>query len=100
MMPTSAHQEHHELVEDLDKACEADDVACIRRLLTTTSLEGKDATSAFDDQHSVSVLRCLLENGADADSIVLHNKSLSLDQLKVSAEFGFDFKSKGHLILQ
>ena len=99
-MLTSAHQEHHELVEDLEKACEADDIACIRRLLTATSLEGKDATSAFDEQHSVSVLRCLLENGANADSIVLHSRELSLDRLKACAEFGFDFKSKGHLILQ
>jgi hypothetical protein len=90
----------HQLVNELNLACDADDVPSTRRLLATTPLEKKDFTYAFANEHSVSVLRCLLEHGADADHIVSNERSLTLEHLKACAEFGYDVKSRGHLILQ
>jgi hypothetical protein len=89
-----------QLNRELKSACEAEDVTHVRQLLTTTILGSSDATAAFKPSLSVPVLRCLLEGGADADSIVTKRRPQSLEQLKLLAEFGYDVRSKGHLILQ
>lgn len=93
---------YHELVRELDLACDADDLAHIRQLLTTTSFKRGDITGAFDEPQSVHVLLCLLEYGANADAIAASSciYVLTLDHLKACAEFGYDIKSKGHEILQ
>jgi hypothetical protein len=93
---------YHELVRELDLACDADNLPRIRQLLTTTSFKSRDITGAFDESQSVHVLRCLLEHGANADYIASSTRLrvLTLDHLKATAEFGYDVKSKGHEILQ
>jgi hypothetical protein len=94
---------HHELVRELHSACKADDLARIRHLLTTTSLESADATNALRVSLSLPVTRCLLEQGAIANyrpPLWPRTKDESLERLKLFAEFGYDFGLKGHLILQ
>jgi hypothetical protein len=91
---------YHELVRELHLSCDTDNVQLIRQLLTTTSFRSRDVTRAFKKSQSIHVLRCLLEHGADADYIASSSDALTLDQLKATAEFGYDVKSKGHEILQ
>lgn len=93
---------YHELVRELELACDADDLPRIRQLLTTSSFKSRGITGAFDESQSVHVLRCLLEHGANADYIASSSRIriLTLDHLKVTAEFRYDVKSKGHEILQ
>jgi hypothetical protein len=93
---------YHELVRELHLSCDTDDVPLIRRILKTTSFKSRDVTRAFDRSQSVHVLRCLLDHGADADYIASSSDIyvLTLDQLKTTAEFGYDVRSKGHEILQ
>lgn len=93
-------QDPRQLRRELDSACKADDLPRIRQLLTTTSLGRSDANGVFASSLPLSVLRCLLEHGADADFIGSKNHDLTLDVLKLLVEFGFDVKAKGHLILQ
>jgi hypothetical protein len=95
---------HHKSKRELVSACNADDLPRIRQLLTTTSLESADATRAVRYHSlSLSVTRCLLEHGADADYSPPWQPETdheSLERLKLFAEFGYDVKLKGHLILQ
>jgi hypothetical protein len=93
---------YHELVRELNLACDADDLPRIRKLLATTSFNSRDITGAFDESQSVHVLRCLLEHGANADYIASSTRLrvLTLDHLKVTAEFGYDVKCRDHEILQ
>jgi hypothetical protein len=94
---------HHKLVRELVSACDADDLPRIRHLLTTTSLEKAHATDVLKNTYSLPVTRCLLEQGADADYKPTWRPETnheSLERLKLFAEFGYDVKLKGHLILQ
>lgn len=91
-------QDPRQLRRELDSACKAGDLPRIRQLLTTTSLDRSDANGVFASSLPLSVLRCLLEHGADADFI--EKRGLTLDVLRLLAEFDFDVKAKGHLILQ
>jgi hypothetical protein len=99
-MSTSEGPSRDELNLELEAACKAEDTTRIRQLLTTTILGSSDVTHAFEGPFSVPVLRCLLECGANANLVTRGHKIQSLDQLKLLAEFGFDVRSEGHLILQ
>jgi hypothetical protein len=99
-MSTSEGPSRDESNLELEAACEAEDTTRIRQLLTTTILGGSDTTRAFESPFSVPVLRCLLECGANASPVTRRHKIQCLDQLKLLAEFGFDVRSEGHLILQ
>lgn len=92
--------EHHELVEQLEIACDEENISRIAHLLKTTSLDSDDATDVANEQHSVRTLQCLLEHGADADRIASSLGGPSLDVLKLLTRFGYDVKAQGHLILQ
>jgi hypothetical protein len=103
LITTDIEPPHYGLVRELASACNADDLPRIRHLLTTTSLEGADATEALRKSLSLPVTRCLLEHGADANYDPPWRPETdpeSLDRLKLFAEFGYDVKLKGHLILQ
>ena len=74
----------------------------VRRLFETTPLDADDATKYLSwASPDLAMMRFLLERGADAHSfsirLAYHG---SPDVVKLLTEFGFDVKSKGHIILQ
>lgn len=74
----------------------------VRELFETTPLGADDAAKYLSwASPDIVMMRFLLERGADAHSfsIRLAHRG-SLDVVKLLAEFGFDVKSKGHIILQ
>jgi hypothetical protein len=91
---------HYVLVEELQLACDEDDIPRIKRLFATTSLDSDDANKVFTPRHSIQTLQCLLEHGANANGFVSSRYAPSLEALKILARFGYDVKGRGHLILQ
>ena len=93
---------HDRAKQELVMATRAHDKPRVRQLFETTPLDADDATEylpwALPD---VAMMRFLLEHGADARSISMRRAyRRSLDVVKLLTEFGFDVKSKGHIILQ
>ena len=74
----------------------------VRQLFETTPLDADDATKYLSwASPDLAMMRFLLERRADVHSfrirLAYHG---SLDVVKPLTEFGFDIKSKGHIILQ
>jgi hypothetical protein len=88
--------------QELVMAALAYDNVRVRELFETTPLDADDATEYLEwASPDLVMMRFLLERGANADSFsIRHAHHGSLDVLKLLAEFGFDVKSKGHIILQ
>ncbi|XXH00073.1 hypothetical protein Hte_006415 [Hypoxylon texense] len=86
--------------DDLGAACSMNDVASIERLFQTGRLSAKDAMWELClHSNSVEVTRCLLEHGEVPTAKDMEH-ARSLDQIKLFAEFGFDVKAEGHLLLE
>lgn len=91
---------HEEAVRDLRAACRAKDLSRVRELFKTNILGALDATKELKKINvEVPLMRCLLENGADPNVLGLDGAD-SLEELKLLAEFGYDFRPRGHLVLQ
>jgi hypothetical protein len=86
-------------------ACQSGDVARVSELFADQSLSADDATFALEKvlypKHEV--IQVLLQNGADAGVIGVRSIPWSrrpTELLRLLAEYGYDFKPDGHLILQ
>lgn len=87
--------------QELKVACEADDISRVRELFATRPLNEHDATvCSFQTSPSLSLMRCLLENGASFANYLKINPPPSLDMVKLFVEFGYDVKGEGHKMLQ
>jgi hypothetical protein len=92
---------------ELRTACSDGDVTRVSQLFANTSLDAEDATDALGRtkryKEDLALIRILLENGADVGlirtrSIPMSNHACEL--LILLAEYGRDFRSDGHRILQ
>lgn len=93
---------HNHARRELVMAARAYDKPRVRQLFETTPLDADDATKYLVwASPDLPMMRFLLERGADANSFGIRSTCRrSLDVLKLLAEFGFDVKSEGHIILQ
>jgi hypothetical protein len=89
-------------LEELELACRKQDIARIHELFRTTPLNDRDATNLLRNSlpDRITLMRCLLEHGADPNTAFFSEDLRNLDALKLLTEFGFDIKSQGHLFLQ
>ena len=85
---------------ELERACKENDIARVHELFTTRALDQNDATTCTFRISDLSLMRCLLEHGADLRWYVEKNAPPSLDMVKLFVEFGYDVKVEGHKILQ
>jgi hypothetical protein len=85
---------------ELQRACKENDIARVHELFTTRSLDHEDATHCTFRTSEPSLMRCLLEHGADLRWYLEKHAPPSLDMIKLFVEFGYDVKSEGHKILQ
>lgn len=86
---------------ELEIACKANDVACVRELFATRQLSDNDATKcSFHASPDLALMRCLLEQGADFSRYLWVKPPPSLDMVKLFVEFGYDVKAEGHKVLQ
>jgi hypothetical protein len=90
--------------EDLCSASRDGDVALVSQLLANHSFDADDATAALDQAGlNLTIIRLLLQHGADVNTFHLPMTPLSKapgELLRLLAEYGYDFKSDGHRILQ
>ena len=108
MTPESDDQneDFHRLQRDLDDACLEGDLSRVRQLFSDAELDDSDATDTLRSSrgYPLATIRCLLELGADVDQFVPWAASdgeiQSLEAMKLVVEFGYNVKTKGHLILQ
>ena len=93
---------HDHARRELVRAAWAHDKPRVRELFETTPLDADDATKYLVwASPDIPMMRFLLERRADANSFAIQSaRDWSLDVLKLLAGFGFDVKSKGHIILQ
>ena len=85
---------------DLEQACKANDIRSVRDIFANESLHGDYATNYILRVESLDMMRCLLEQGADASTYMRWNRLKSLDVVKLCVEFGYDVKAEGLKILQ
>ena len=96
----------YRLQRELHDTCLAGDTAQLRQLFADAQLDAADANDALKSSGSypLTTIRCLLELGADVDQFVpwaaADGKIRSLEAMELMEEFGYDVKTKGHLILQ
>jgi hypothetical protein len=106
MTPDNDDEDFHRLRWELDDACLAGDVPRVRQLFVDADFDATDATDTLRSSKGVplATIRCLLELGAEVDQFVPWAASdgeiQSLEAMELMVEFGYDVKSKGHLILQ
>ncbi|SMR52549.1 unnamed protein product [Zymoseptoria tritici ST99CH_3D1] len=85
--------------EEFREALSSGDVDRIRQLYAAGRLDAEDVSEQLmQTPEDPVMLRCLLECGGDPNDISLRGVG-SGEELRILAEFGFDIKSKGHLIL-
>ena len=78
----------------------AGNVSKIHELFAAGLADADDATTELEDSLDDPImLRCLLELGAYVHTVDMTRVD-SGEALKVLAEFGYDIRSQGHLILQ
>jgi len=90
--------------EDLCSASRDGDIALLSQLLANHSFDADDATAALDEADlNPTVIRLLLQHGADVNTFHLPMApcyDAPGELLRLLAEYGYDFKSDGHRILQ
>lgn len=90
--------------QDLCLASRDGDVALLSQLLANHSFDAEDATAALCEAAlNPAIFRDLLQHGADVKVVDLRSIPLSAargELLGLLAEYGYDFKSDGHRILQ
>jgi hypothetical protein len=90
--------------EDLCLASRDGDVALVSQLLANHSFDADDATAALSEAGmDPTIIRLLLQHGADVNVADLWMTPLSKapgELLRLLAEYGYDFTSDGHRILQ
>jgi hypothetical protein len=84
----------------LERACEANDIRRVREICANESLDGDYATRCILGVKSLDMMRCLLEQGAEASTYMHRSTPKSLAVVKLCVEFGYDVKVEGHKILQ
>ncbi|KJY00693.1 hypothetical protein TI39_contig316g00002 [Zymoseptoria brevis] len=88
-----------EALDEFRAAERTGDTARVRQLFTSGRLDAWDASAELKHTpRDPQILRCLLENGADAKGVNFRRIN-SGEILRVLAEFGFDIKTKCHLVL-
>jgi hypothetical protein len=89
-------------MEELGLVCRNQDILRIRELFGKTSLNNKDTTCylryALPDHPAL--MRCLLEQGANANTAFFSEDLRNLETLKLLTEYEFDIGSRSHLFLQ
>ena len=90
--------------DDLCLASRDGDAELLSQLLADHSFDADDATVALEQAKSdPAVFRMLLQHGADPSVVPLHSIrrcGVPAELTRLLAEYGYDFKSKGHYILQ
>jgi hypothetical protein len=90
--------------DDLCLASRNGDAGLLSQLLVHHSFDADDATVALEQAKSdPAIFRMLLQHGADPSVVPLHNIrrcGAPADLTRLLAEYGYDFKSQGHYILQ
>jgi hypothetical protein len=106
MTPDDQNEDFHRLQRELEAACSIGDAIRLRQLFADAELDASDATDALrsSEGYPLTTIRCLLELGADVDTFVPWGASRgqiqSLEAMELLVEFGYDVKSKGHIVLQ
>lgn len=90
--------------EELELACQDNEIEEVLQLFASGSVNADDATAALKETDmKPSIIRILLHNGADPSAIYIRQVAFS-DQareiLSLLDEFGYNFETEGHLILQ
>jgi hypothetical protein len=85
---------------ELERACKENEIARVHELFAIRALDQNDATACTFRVSDLSLMRCLLEHGADLRRYLEKNAPPSLDMVKLCVEFGYDVKVEGHKILQ
>lgn len=90
--------------EDLCSASCDGDAAILSQLLADNSFDADDATAALKMAgKNPTIIRLLLQYGADANVVPLRRLrwcDAPGELMTLLAKYGYDFKSKGHNILQ
>jgi hypothetical protein len=90
--------------DDLCLASRDGDAELLSQLLADHSFDADDAAVALEQAKSdPAIFRMLLQHGADPSVVPLHNIrrcGAPAELTRLLAEYGYDFKSKGHYILQ
>ena len=90
--------------EDLCSASRDGDLAILSQLLASDAFDADDATAALKvADRNPTIFRILLQHGADANVVPLRRLRYCRapgELIRVLAEYGYDFKSKGHCMLQ
>lgn len=89
---------------ELQMACRARDFVKVSQLFALHPLGADDATAALKDvSMDHKVMRILLENGADPSTVHIRQAARSGrsgEILRLLDEYGYNFESDGHLVLQ
>lgn len=90
--------------EDLCSASRDGDLAILSQLLASDAFDADDATAALKvADRNPTIFRILLQHGADANVVPLRRLRYCRapgELIRLLAEYGYDFKSKGHCMLQ
>lgn len=90
--------------DDLCSASRNGDAELLSQLLADRSFDANDATVALEQANrDPAIFRMLLQYGADASVVPLgrlRRCSAPAELMRLLAEYGYDFKLKGHCILQ
>lgn len=82
------------------------DLEYLQQIFDRQVFEQRKVNKEFHDSwwkvQSLEVMRCLLENGAQAKDVYIPRlrDCHSLEKMKLLAEHGFNFKEEGYLILE
>ena len=85
---------------------DARDALCVSQLFANHPFTANDAINALEHSHVTpdpALIRVLLQNGADVNVLDIRNVRWSkhpTELLRLLAEHGYDFKPKGHRVLQ
>lgn len=101
MTPSSSEDE---IRKDLELACRDRDADKVSRIFAFQQLNADDATAALQDARmDFEVIRVLLQNGADPNSISIRQAASSKragELLRLLHEYGYNFKTDGHIVLE
>lgn len=90
--------------DDLCLASRNGDAELLTQLLADHSFDADDVTIALEQAKSdPAIFRMLLQRGADPSVVPLHSVrrcGAPAELTRLLAEYGYDFKSQGHYILQ
>lgn len=87
-------------LQEMRAARSTGDISQIRHLFAAGRLTAGDASDVLQSSlRNPVLLRLLLEHGADPDGLNINQANCG-ESLRILAEFGYDVKSHGHLVLQ